>query len=40
MTNTAALQSQDNTGVPVLYIAFEVSNSKWKLGFGNGEKVR
>jgi len=24
----------------VLYMAMELSNSKWKLGFGNGAKLR
>ncbi len=24
----------------VLYMAMELSNSKWKLGFGNGTKLR
>ena len=24
----------------VLYMAMELSNSKWKLGFGNGSKLR
>ncbi len=23
-----------------LYVALELSNSKWKLGFSNGKKVR
>tara|TARA_Y100000310_G_scaffold168914_1_gene168959 strand:- start:124 stop:1260 length:1137 start_codon:yes stop_codon:yes gene_type:complete len=25
---------------PVVYMAMELSNSKWKLGFGNGSKIR
>ncbi len=24
----------------VLYMAMELSNKKWKLGFGNGSKLR
>lgn len=35
-----ALQNKDNATQPILYIAFELSNSKWKLGFSNGEKQR
>ncbi len=34
------LQHKDNATNPVLYIAFELSNKKWKLGFSNGEKMR
>jgi transposase len=34
------LQSKDNANHPVLYMAMELSNSKWKLGFCNGEKIR
>ncbi|VFN07289.1 MAG: hypothetical protein BECKG1743D_GA0114223_111772 [Candidatus Kentron sp. G] len=33
---TAILQSKDYTGKPVLYMAMESSNTKWKLGFSNG----
>lgn len=36
----AILDSKDNVNVSVLYIALELSNKKWKLGFSNGEKVR
>jgi len=34
------LQHKDNATNPVLYIAFELSNKKWKLGFSNGDKMR
>ena len=34
------LQSKDNANDPVLYMAMELSNKKWKLGFSNGEKMR
>ncbi len=34
------LQSKDNATYPVLYMAMELSNKKWKLGFSNGEKMR
>ena len=34
------LQSKDNVNYPVLYIAFELSDKKWKLVFGNGERTR
>jgi len=34
------LRIKDNTKTAVLYIAFELSHSKWKLGFSNGEKMR
>lgn len=37
---TTVLQDKDNAFFNVLYIAFELSNSKWKLGFSNGEKIR
>lgn len=32
--------TQDNTTTNSLYIAFELSNSKWKLMFSNGFKRR
>lgn len=38
MTNV--LQDKDNAQKPVLYIAFELSHSQWKLGFSSGDKVR
>jgi len=34
------LQSKDNAFNPVLYMAFELSDKKWKLGFSNGERIR
>lgn len=34
------LQNKDSANNQTLYIAFELSNSKWKLGFSNGEKIR
>ena len=34
------LQSKDNAIYSVLYIAFELSDKKWKLAFGNGERTR
>lgn len=34
------LQSKDNATDPVLYMAMELSNKKWKLGFSNGERIR
>jgi len=37
---TAILQSNHNAPDRVLYMALELSNTKWKLGFGNGEKQR
>ena len=37
---TAVLHSKDYTGNTVLYMAMESSNSKWKLGFSNGNRDR
>ena len=37
---TAILQSHDSAKSPVLYMALELSNRKWKLGFSNGAKER
>lgn len=37
---TAILQGKDTVEAAVLYMALELSNSKWKLGFSNGEKER
>jgi transposase len=34
------IKNQDSTKSNRLYIAFELSNSKWKLVFGNGNKKR
>lgn len=40
MITTTTLQKQDTTGSTVLYMALELSNTKWKVGFSNGEKIR
>nr|VFK21544.1 MAG: hypothetical protein BECKLFY1418C_GA0070996_10964 [Candidatus Kentron sp. LFY] len=37
---TTILQSKDYSGKAVLYMAMELSNSKWKLGFSNGNRDR
>ena len=37
---TAVLQSKDIANGLVLYMAMELSNKTWKLGFSNGRKVR
>lgn len=37
---TAVLQSKDIANGLVLYMAMELSNKQWKLGFSNGAKVR
>ena len=37
---TAVLQSKDIANGLVLYMAMELSNKTWKLGFSNGSKVR
>ena len=34
------LKREATTGPAVLYTAFELSNTKWKLAFSNGDKVR
>jgi transposase len=34
------LQSKDNAVCGVLYMAMELSQKKWKLGFSNGERTR
>ncbi|OUS23164.1 hypothetical protein A9Q98_16000 [Thalassotalea sp. 42_200_T64] len=36
----AVLQVKDNAEFDKLYIAFELSSKKWKLGFSNGVKRR
>ena len=36
----AVLQTKDSVFYSELYIALELSNKKWKLGFGNGDKHR
>ena len=33
------LRNKDSIKEAVLYIAFELSNSKWKLAFSDGSKV-
>lgn len=40
MTNAQMIQADNNTNNDRLYIAFELSNTKWKLAFGNGMKKR
>ena len=37
---TAVLQHKDSANGTTLYMALELSNKKWKLGFSNGEKNR
>jgi transposase len=37
---TAILQSKDSVSEAVLYMALELSNKRWKLGFSNGERQR
>ena len=37
---TTILQSKDYSGKVVLYMAMELSNAKWKLGFSNGSRDR
>jgi len=37
---TAVLEVKDNANATTLYMALELSNSKWKLGFSNGSKSR
>ena len=34
------LRLKDTTKAAILYIAFELSNSKWKLAFSDGSKIR
>ena len=40
MTHAQMIHGDINTSSERLYIAFELSNSKWKLAFGNGMKIR
>jgi len=40
MTHAQMIQKDNSTKINVMYIAFELSNSKWKLAFGNGVKKR
>jgi len=37
---TAILQSKDSVSGAVLYMAMELSNKRWKLGFSDGERQR
>ena len=37
---TTILQSKDYSGKAVLYMAMELRNAKWKLGFSNGSRDR
>ena len=37
---TTILQSKDYSGKAVLYMAMELSNANWKLGFSNGSRDR
>ena len=37
---TAVLKEKDSANGTTLYMALELSNKKWKLGFSNGEKNR
>ena len=34
------LRIKDSIKVAILYIAFELRNSKWKLAFNDGSKIR
>ena len=38
--NQGTLRSEDITKLAVLYVAFELSNRKWKLVFSDGRKMR
>ena len=40
MSQAQMIKREDSTKESPLYIAFELSNSKWKLMFGNGIKKR
>jgi transposase len=40
MKMTAVLQSEDNASEAVMYMAMELSDKRWRLGFSNGEKQR
>ncbi len=35
---STVLQVKDNVKYDILYIAFELSNKKWKPGFSNDDK--
>jgi transposase len=34
------LDRKESVAVPVLYVAFELANSSWKMACGDGSKVR
>ena len=36
----ATLRRENNTGEKSLYMALELSNTKWRLAFSNGGRVR
>jgi hypothetical protein len=38
--NQGNRRSENNTELAVLYVAFELGNTKWKLAFSDGSKVR
>ena len=38
--NQETLRKEDNTKETTLYMAFELSQNKWKLGFCDGNKMR
>jgi transposase len=38
--NQGTLRSENNTELAVLYVAFELGNSKWKLAFSDSRKIR
>ena len=40
MKTKKTLGKKSNTKSAILYMAFELSNTKWKLAFGNGDRVR
>ena len=37
---TAVLNGKDNLNEAILYMALELSNKNWKLGFSDGAKQR
>ncbi len=38
--NPAAHRNEDNASAPVSYMALELSNTNWRLAFGDGTKRR
>ncbi len=38
--NAAAHRVEDNANAPALYMALELSNTTWKVVFGDGAKRR